>query len=145
LNAVAFGGGVYIADASARARVHYPAIRDEWATALRAGQIATCALSTLELLYAARDATELDALLADEATLRDIPITVSVQRAAIRALRDLAHRSPGYHRVKLPDALIAAAAQHAAIGVLHYDRHYDRLAEVLNFDSRWIARPGSLD
>ena len=81
---------------------------------------------------------------ADEATLRDIPITVSVQRTAIAALRDLSTKGAGYHRVKLPDALIAAAAQHAGVGVLHYDRHYDRLAEVLTFDSRWIAAPGSL-
>jgi predicted nucleic acid-binding protein len=45
----------------------------------------------------------------------------------------------------IPDILIAAAAQDVAIGVLHYDHHYDRLAEVLNFESRWIAPPGSLD
>lgn len=81
---------------------------------------------------------------ADEATLRDIPITVSVQRAAIGALRQLSGRAAGYHRMKLPDALIAALAQEAGIGVLHYDHHYDRLAEVLEFDSRWLAAPGSL-
>jgi predicted nucleic acid-binding protein len=40
--------------------------------------------------------------------------------------------------------LIAAAAQEAGVGVLHYDRHYDRLAKVLNFESVWIAPPGSL-
>lgn len=114
-------------------------MRDEWAAALRSGQLATCSITTLELLYAARDAGEVFELEADEATLRDIPITVSVQRAAIAAVRDLSHKGAGYHRVKLPDALIAAAAQHAGIGVLHYDHRYDRLAEVLSFDSRWIA------
>jgi hypothetical protein len=41
-------------------------------------------------------------------------------------------------------ALIAAAAQEAGLGVLHYDHHYDRLAEVLSFASRWAAAPGSL-
>jgi hypothetical protein len=40
--------------------------------------------------------------------------------------------------------LIAAAAQDAGIGVLHYDHHYDRLAEVLHFPSVWIAPPGGL-
>jgi len=40
--------------------------------------------------------------------------------------------------------LIAAAAQDASVGVLHYDAHFDRLAEVLDFESRWIAPPGSL-
>lgn len=95
-------------------------------------------------LYAARNADEVRELEAAEATLRDIPITASVQRVAIAALRDLSHKGAGYHRVKLPDALIAAAAQQAGTGVLHYDHHYDRLAEVLTFESRWIADPGSL-
>ena len=141
---LAFGGATYIADTSARARSHHPAVSDQWASALRAHQIVTCSITTLELLFATRDADEFRELEADEATLRDIPVTVSVQRAAITALRDLSHRGAGYHRVKLPDALIAAAAQHAGIGVLHYDRHFDRLAEVLHFDSRWVAAPGSL-
>jgi predicted nucleic acid-binding protein len=59
-------------------------------------------------------------------------------------MRALARREPLYHRVRLPDALIAAAAQDVGIGVLHYDHHYDRLAEVLHFESRWIAPPGTL-
>jgi predicted nucleic acid-binding protein len=101
VNTAAYGGRTYLADTSARVRVHHP-------------------------------------------SLRDVPVTVSVQRTAIAALRDLSDRGAGYHRVKLPDVLIAAAAQHAGIGVLHYDHHYDRLAEVLDFDSRWIAEPGTL-
>jgi predicted nucleic acid-binding protein len=140
----AFGGGVYIADTSARVRAGHPAVRDEWAAALRLRQIVTCSITTLELLYAARNAAEFGDLEADEATLRDIPVTISVQRSAVAALRELSRLGAGYHRVKLPDALIAAAAAQAGIGVLHYDRHYDRLAEVLHFDSRWIAAPGSL-
>jgi predicted nucleic acid-binding protein len=139
-----FGGGAFIADTSARVRAGHPAVRDDWATALRLRQVATCSITTLELLYAARDEREVADLEADEATLRDIPVTVSVQRAAIAALRELSRIGAGYHRVKLPDALIAAAAQQAGIGVLHYDHHYDRLAEVLHFESRWIAPAGSL-
>ena len=71
-------------------------------------------------------------------------MTVSVQRAAIGALRALADVAPRHHRVPLADALIAAAAQEAGVGVLHYDHHYDRLAEVLSFASRWAAPPGGL-
>jgi predicted nucleic acid-binding protein len=47
--------------------------------------------------------------------------------------------------VSIADALIAAAAQENGLGVLHYDRDYDRLAEVPVFESRWIAPAGSLD
>ena len=143
--AAPFGGSVLLVDKSANARAMHPLVRDRWVRALRAGQLASCTVSTLELLYSARSRTEIDDLLADQALLRDVPITVSVQRTAIAAVRDLAGVASLDHRVPLPDLLLAAAAQEAGIGVLHYDRHFDRLAEVLTFESVWLAPPGALD
>jgi len=52
--------------------------------------------------------------------------------------------SAGAHRVRVPDALIAAAAAERGCGVLHYDQHFDRLATVLQFTSRWVASPGTI-
>jgi predicted nucleic acid-binding protein len=136
---------MFIADKSAWARADHPSVRSEWGSALRNGQIATCPIVNLELLYSARDAEAFDTWASDLAQIRDVPITRSVTNAALRAQRDLAHVRPLFHRsVKLPDLLIAAAAQDAAIGVLHYDEDYDTLAGVLNFESRWIAPRGSL-
>ncbi len=140
-----FGGKVLIADTSARARASHPLVRDLWATALRGRQIATCSIVTLELLYAARDAREFTTIEAEQALLRDVPVAASAQRAAIGALRDLASDGPGQHRVPLADALIAAAAQEAGVDVLHYDHHYERLAQALHFTSVWIAPPGALE
>ncbi len=74
----------------------------------------------------------------------DIPMTESIHQAALTAIRELARRGAGHHRVPVPDVLIAAAAQEAGVGVLHYDRHFDRLAEVLHFSSVWLAPAGSL-
>jgi predicted nucleic acid-binding protein len=140
-----FGGKVLIADTSAWARASHPLIRNLWAAALRGRQIATCSIVTLELLYSARDAQELTIVEAEQALLRDVPVTASAQRTAIGALRDLATDGPGQHRVPLADALIAAAAQDAGVDVLHYDHHYDRLARVLHFTSVWVAPPGALE
>jgi predicted nucleic acid-binding protein len=42
------------------------------------------------------------------------------------------------------DYLTAASAQALGGAVLHYDRDYDRLAEVMEFESVWIAPPGSI-
>jgi predicted nucleic acid-binding protein len=42
------------------------------------------------------------------------------------------------------DYLIAAAAQETGAAVLHYDRDYDTLAEIMGFESVWLAPPGSL-
>ena len=142
---VAYDGRVFIADSSAWSNAGHPAVRDEWTLALRSGQIATCPIIKLELLYSARDGGDYDRLDEILAVLRDVPLTRSVTNAALAALRRLAHVEPRYQRsVKFPDLLIAAAAQDTAIGVLHYDHHYDRLAEVLEFESRWIAAAGSL-
>ena len=139
-----FGGAALIADTSARMRTEEPGVRELWPTAVEAGQILTCTMVTMELLFTARDADAVAQTEKIEAGLRQVPVTASVQRAAIGAVRELSQRGAGAHRVPPPDILIAAAAQEAGVGVLHYDRHYDRLAEILNFDSVWIAPPGSL-
>lgn len=142
---VAYNGRSYVADNSAWSNAANPAVKDEWTAALRNRQIATCPIVKLELLYSARDGSDFDSLDAMLGSLRDLPITRSVTNAALAALRRLAHVQPLRHRsVKLPDLLIAAAAQDGAIGVLHYDAHFDLLAEVLEFESRWIAPRGSL-
>ena len=141
---LAFGGSILVADTSARMRTREPSVRDQWAVAVNADQIRTCSMVTMEILYSARDADDVAETEKIDAQLRQIPVTASVQRAAIGAIRELAQQGAGAHRIPPPDILIAAAAQEAGVGVLHYDRHYDRLAEVLNFESIWIAPPGSL-
>ena len=64
----------------------------------------------------------------------------AVADAAAGAMRELAARSDGYHRVPATDVLIAAAAaEHGGLAVLHRDAHFDRLAEVLAFQG--VALP----
>ena len=141
-----YGGSVLIADTSAWMRAARPVVAHDWDRALVSGQIATCAVTVVEILYSARDGDDYDRKQEGLAELRDVPITRSVTNAALAAYRELAHRAPLHHRsVSIPDLLIAAAAADAGIGVLHYDADYDVLAEVLQFESRWIAPRGSLE
>jgi predicted nucleic acid-binding protein len=137
-----FGISILIADTSARMRAD--SVPEQWLAAIEADQIVTCSMVTMEMLFNARDANAVEQTEKIEATLRHIPVTASVQRAAIGAVRELSKQGAGSHRIPPAEILIAAAAQEAGIGVLHYDRHYDRLTEVLNFESVWIAPPGSL-
>jgi predicted nucleic acid-binding protein len=46
--------------------------------------------------------------------------------------------------VKHPNLLIAAAAEAADLTVLHYDEDYDRIAEITDQPTRWLAPAGSL-
>lgn len=143
--ALPYEGRAYIADTSAWVRTSHPDVKDEWAEALRARQIATCPIVKMELLYSAQSGADYDQLDEMLAVLRDVPITRSVTNAALAALRQLAHVQPRYQRsVRFPDLLTAATAQDAGIGVLHYDRHFDELSNVLRFESRWIGPSGTL-
>jgi predicted nucleic acid-binding protein len=96
-----------------------PTVAGEWRRAVAMGQIATCPVVKLEILHTARDGRELDEWDRELAALRDALITRSVTNAALSALRELAYVQPRYQRsVRLPDLLIAAAAQDTGLGVL---------------------------
>jgi len=95
----------------------------------------------MEILYSARTSTEYAELELELDALRILRNDRAVADAATSALRELAARADGYHRVPPTDALIAAAAaEHGGLAVLHRDTHFDRLAEVLAFES--IPLPG---
>lgn len=98
----------------------------------------------LEILFAAPDGRAFDDLGEQLSALRPAPLTSTVLRAATDAMRTLAHRSAGAHRIPVIDYVVAAAAQELGAAVLHYDRDYDALATVMRFESRWLAPPGSL-
>jgi predicted nucleic acid-binding protein len=132
-----------LADKSAWARV--ASYADAWLVALNGERIVTCAVAQLELLYSARTRADLEELDAELGQLRDVPITRGTLSAAKRAMLDLAaNGSDGHHRVPPRHAIIAACAAEHGCAVLHYDAHYDRLAEVLAFQSIWSAPRGTL-
>jgi predicted nucleic acid-binding protein len=142
---MSWAGGPWIADTSAWARAATPEVADLWKGAARAGELIGCPVVTLELLYDAADRERVERIASATAGQRQAPITRAVTDAAVWAVRELAAREPaGGHRVRIPDTLIAAAAAERGFGVLHYDRHFDRLATVLPFTSQWVAPPGSL-
>ena len=66
---------------------------------------------------------------------------------AERSQRELAEDPAVSHRITMPDLLLASIASQHGFGVLHYDGDYDLLAEhtSLEFESVWIAPPGSVD
>ena len=59
-------------------------------------------------------------------------------------MRELAHRSAGSQRLPIVDYLVAAAALDQGAAVIHYDQDYDTLAELMGFQSVWLAPAGTL-
>jgi predicted nucleic acid-binding protein len=118
----------------------------EWPAAIRRDQLLTSPVVKLELLHSTRNAAEFEVWDARLAVLRAIDLTATIANAAVGALRELAPISNGYHRVGLGDALIAASAQDAGVGVLHYNpTDFDRLNEVMHFDSVLLAPVGTFE
>lgn len=143
--ALRWGGGPWIADTSAWARASNPTVSPQWKAAARAQELVGCPVVTLELLFDAPDRDRVEVVAVALAGMRQAPINRSVTDAAISAVRELAARgSAGAHRVRVPEALVAAAAAERGFAVLHYNHHFDHLASVLGFTSQWVAAAGSI-
>ncbi len=133
-----------VVDTSAWSRAHHPAVRERWVQALESGRVRITPIARLEILLSARSGKDFDTQAERLTTLRPAPLTPTVARAAEDAMRTLAHRSSGAQRIPIVDYLVAAAAQETGAAVLHYDGDYDTLAEVMAFESIWLAPRGSL-
>jgi predicted nucleic acid-binding protein len=132
-----------LADTSAWARSG--SVLEPWTAAMTAGRISTCDVVVLELLYSARTHTDVVGLASDLSVLRQLAVTRTVTAAAVSAVVELSARgADGSHRLPPADAIVAACAAENGCAVLHYDAHYDRLAEVLGFESVWVAPAGSI-
>lgn len=107
-------------------------------------EIAACLPFLLEAGYSARSAADHEQSVDRLGTLPSVSIDAEVEATARRAQRELAR--VGHHRLPPIDLMIAACAHEAGAGVLHYDRDYDRIAELtsLRFGSVWVAPAGSL-
>jgi len=109
------------------------------------GQIATCDMVRLELLYSTRNASEFTNLRGELDALPDCPIGVEEWKRALEVYEQLARQGGLHHRsVRHPDLLIAAAADAVGIPVLHYDEDYDRIATITGQDVHWLAPRGTL-
>jgi predicted nucleic acid-binding protein len=134
-----------LADTSAWTWSRRTATRAYFGSRLVAGEFLTCDIVKLELLADARNGEELDLRRYDLDVLTDCPIGEVEFRRALDVYRELAHQSGAHQRgVKHADLLIAAAAESAGIAGLHYDQDFDRIAEVTEQVSEWLAPRGSL-
>ena len=102
-----------------------------------ADELCLCAVTRLELLYSARSASDYELLDDDLQQFRDLRMDAETFAVALGAQRELAVR--GQHRLPIPDLLIASCAQQRGADVLHVDRHYDTLAQVLAFRPRRVG------
>jgi predicted nucleic acid-binding protein len=137
------GAGPVLADTSAWMQARRdPKTRDLLLGAIERGDVCWCWPVRYELMVDARGPDGIAAVERTLESLREIPVDRNVQRGALATIRELAAAgSHGAHRFPLTDLAVAAAAQDAGIGILHFDQHLERLGDYLDVDAHWIARP----
>lgn len=134
----------YLADKSALVHMNTPEVAAKLATLILNGQVATCGVVELEVLYSAR--TERDLTVTRARRAAAFPRVAMSEEDFIRAEQVMSELAKtGHHRaVSLPDLLIAAAAERSRLVVLHYDADYDLIATVTRQGVEWVASKGSL-
>lgn len=137
-----------LVDHSAWTRSDRAVIAAWWTHEFRAQRILRCDAFVIEALSSARSGSEMRRI--RSVITRGMPNAVcdaETWEIAFDAQQAMADAAGLMHRRKPIDFLIAATAHQHGLGVLHYDRDYDLIAEHggLNFASVWVAAPGSLD
>ncbi len=119
-----------------------PRVRELLFAAAERGDVAWCWPVRYELTVDAPSPQRIAALDRTLDGLREIAVDHAVQRGVLSAMHQLADGgSHGAHRLPLTDLTVAVAAQRSGLDVLHYDRHFERLGELLNIRTPWIAEP----
>ena len=133
----------YLIDKSALARMHLEPVRQRLTPIIEAGEAATCSIIDLEILFSARGYTDHEAI-RQRRTLAysKVPLSEEIFERAIAVQGELA--KTGRHRLPIPDLVIAAAAESAGLGVLHYDRDFDLIAEITGQRVEWVVPRGSV-
>jgi predicted nucleic acid-binding protein len=133
----------YLIDKSALARFQSPPVSEVLTPLFDADRVATCAIIDLEMLYSARNHAEITALRRERRALVQVPILPADFERAMDVMTLLAQRSQ-HRSARIPDLLVAAAAERAGFCVLHYEQDFDRIAEVTGQRTEWVVPPGSL-
>lgn len=106
-------------------------------------RVGRAGITDLEVGYGSRNAKEWDQDMADLDIFALVETTAHHLRRARQVQRLLAARSQRGRKV--PDLLIAAAAEEAGLTLLHYDTDFDLIAKVTGQDCRWVVPAGSVD
>jgi predicted nucleic acid-binding protein len=133
----------HLADTSVLTRVGTVSVRSVLEPLVQSGSIARAGISDLEVGFSARDATEWDTLIS---ALKQLVLVETTSAHVIRARH--VQRLLAEQRLrgrKVPDLLVAAAAEEQGLVVLHYDADFDVISRMTGQPSEWVVQRGSVD
>jgi predicted nucleic acid-binding protein len=133
----------YLVDTSVLKRLSVPAVRAVVEPLAATGRLARAGISDLEVGYSARNAREWDRLVRALEIFTLVETTADHVARAKQVQRHLASKSQRGR--KIPDLLVAAAAEAEQLAVLHYDQDFDQVAKVTGQSCEWVVPAGSID
>jgi predicted nucleic acid-binding protein len=134
----------FLADKSALTRRGTrPEAREALEPLLLSGEVATCSIVVLELLYSATGRSTYRALSEALRGMPRAPVGEACVNRALEVQAMLAERSQ-HRAVPLPDLLVAACAEQGGLTILHYDADFERIAELTGQPTQWIVPRGSV-
>lgn len=133
----------HLADTSVLKRLSDARVRAVVEPLTQAGQLARPAICDLEIGYSARHAEEWDRLAAALGAFELVETTSQHITRSLQVQRLLADKSRRGR--KIPDLLVAAAAEAQDLVVLHYDADFDLISSVTGQASQWVVPKGSVD
>jgi hypothetical protein len=134
----------YLADTSALARLHRPAVSAVLAPLIESGAVATCGVIEFELRWATRSSGEFDQLRTDrDAGYEWLATHDEDWRRALEVQASL-WRGGRMRLVGLPDLLVAAVAERERVTVVHYDSDYDLITQVTGQPMQWVVPRGTV-
>jgi predicted nucleic acid-binding protein len=133
----------HLLDSSVLTRLHHATVRKAIEPRAERGELARAGISDLEIGYSARSGPEWDRLAEALQAFELVETSADHLRRARQVQRLLAARHQRGRKV--PDLLIAAAAESRDLTVLHYDADFDRIAAVTGQTCEWVVPAGSVD
>lgn len=134
----------FLVDTSVIKRLEQPTVRDVVEPLALDGTLGRATICDLEVGYSARNAPEWDRLVgALDGAFATVETTAAHVRRALQVQRLLAQESQRGR--KIPDLLVAAAAEELGLTVLHYDADFDRIATVTGQRCEWVVPAGTLE
>ena len=133
----------HLLDTSVLTRLREPSVREVVEPLANIGRAARTGISDLEIGYSARNEAEWDELIGALDVFVLVETTTEHVRRARQVQRLLAANSQRGR--KIPDLLVAAAAERVGYTVLHYDSDFDLISSVTGQPCQWVVPPGSVD
>jgi hypothetical protein len=130
-------------DTSVLTRLREPSVREAIEEGTRRGELARAGISDLEIGFSARNAAEWDRLTDALGVFELVESTAEHVRRAGQVQRLLAAKHQRGR--KIPDLLVAAAAEAHGLTVLHYDADFDLIGAVTGQSCQWVVSAGTID